>query len=107
MISSSAISATSKLARNLDMYGSSSGFQTKDIDARDYDHQTALHFAVGEGHIEVIELLCTKCANPNIKNRCDNCPLDYAKHCNFEGFEKALEKYGTKLGKGENIDEFH
>lgn len=47
-----------------------------DINAGDYDKRTALHLAAGEGHADVIQLLCERGANINIEDRWGGRPLD-------------------------------
>ena len=47
-----------------------------DINAGDYDKRTALHLAAGEGHADVVQLLCERGANVNIEDRWGGRPLD-------------------------------
>lgn len=47
-----------------------------DINAGDYDKRTALHLAAGEGHTDVVQLLCERGANVNIEDRWGGRPLD-------------------------------
>ena len=41
----------------------------KSIDIGDYDKRTALHLASGEGHAEIVQLLCDAGANPNAQGK--------------------------------------
>jgi len=106
MILSGAILVTPQAAKNLDMSSSSSisRFQAVDVNAGDYDNRTALHLAAGEGHVQVIELLCAKGANTNVEDRWGGRPLDDAKRRNFEACVQVLEKYGAKSVKGESMN---
>lgn len=47
-----------------------------DINTGDYDKRTALHLAAGEGHADVIQLLCERGANVNVEDRWGGRPLD-------------------------------
>lgn len=40
-----------------------------DINQCDYDKRTALHLAAGEGHVDVVQYLCTAGANVNVQDR--------------------------------------
>ena len=39
------------------------------VDAGDYDQRTVLHLAAGEGHLDVVQFLCMRGANPNVEDR--------------------------------------
>jgi len=47
-----------------------------DINAGDYDKRTALHLAAGEGHTDVVQLLCERGADVNSEDRWGGRPLD-------------------------------
>mmetsp|Transcript_12942 Transcript_12942/g.27945 ORF Transcript_12942/g.27945 Transcript_12942/m.27945 type:complete len:569 (+) Transcript_12942:175-1881(+) len=72
-----------------------------DINEGDYDRRTALHLAAGEGRYGVIELLCEKGADVNVRDRWGNRPLDDAKSSNHMACVKLLESYGAKHGSSE------
>jgi len=52
-----------------------------DINAGDYDNRTALHLAAGEGHSDVVQLLCDRGANVNVEDRWGGRPLDGKSIC--------------------------
>ena len=49
-----------------------------DINQCDYDKRTALYLAAGEGHVDVVQYLCTAGVNVNVQDRWNNRPLDDA-----------------------------
>ena len=69
------------------------------IDEGDYDHRTALHLAAGEGHTEIVQLLCEKGANVNIVDRWGGRPLDDAKSSKQTECVNILKKFGAHGGK--------
>lgn len=52
-----------------------------DINTGDYDKRTALHLAAGEGHADVVQLLCERGANVNVEDRWGGRPLDGKSIC--------------------------
>jgi ankyrin repeat protein len=69
-----------------------------DINEGDNDRRTALHAAAGNGHTQVIKLLCESGANVNITDRWGGSPLDDAKFYGHKECEELLLKYGAKYG---------
>jgi hypothetical protein len=67
------------------------------LDGGDYDRRTALHLAAGEGHEEVVQLLCEYGANPNAEDRWGGRPLDDAKK--HPKCVEVLKKFGAEKGK--------
>ena len=73
------------------------------IDKGDYDRRTALHLAAGEGHGDVVELLCQVGANVNVEDRWNKRPLDDAKRVGHVECIEILERYGAKQGSSDAI----
>lgn len=69
------------------------------IDEGDYDRRTALHLAAGEGHTEIVQLLCEQGANVNIEDRWGGRPLDDARASKKSDCVDILEKFGASAGK--------
>ena len=72
-----------------------------DVNAADYDKRTALHLAAGEGHAEIVELLCQAGANANAMDRWNNRPLDDAQRGKKADVIDLLENYGAKHGSSD------
>ena len=72
-----------------------------DINQGDYDKRTALHLAAGEGHLDVVQYLCTAGANVNVADRWNNRPLDDAQSHGFINCVEMLQKFGAKYGSTE------
>lgn len=72
-----------------------------DINQGDYDKRTALHLAAGEGHLDVVQYLCTAGANVNVADRWNNRPLDDAQSHGFNNCVEMLQKFGAKYGSTE------
>lgn len=72
-----------------------------DLNEGDYDRRTALHLAAGEGHTEMVELLCKAGADPNAPDRWGGRPLDDAKSGKHAACIKVLEHYGAEKGSHE------
>ena len=70
-----------------------------DINAGDYDKRTALHLAAGEGHFDIVKLLCKAGANVNAEDRWGGRPLDDARQRDFGGCVAVLERHGARGGK--------
>lgn len=62
-----------------------------DVNARDYDHRTALHLAVAEGRLEMVRYLLDHGASPQIRDRWNQLPLDEARRINHVGIMAMLE----------------
>ena len=73
-------------------------FGSVDLNQGDYDHRTALHLAAGEGHLEIVRMLCEAGADVNIEDRWGHRPLDDARNAkkNSNGIMKLLLKHGAK-----------
>lgn len=69
-----------------------------ELDEGDYDKRTALHLASGEGHEEVVELLCKSGANVNVQDRWGSTPLDDAEQAKNPACIKVLVGYGARKG---------
>lgn len=69
-----------------------------DINQCDYDKRTALHLAAGEGHVDVVQYLCTEGANVNLADRWNHRPLDDAQSNGHDECVKTLQRYGAKHG---------
>lgn len=69
------------------------------VDDGDYDKRTALHLAAGDGHENVVKVLCEAGANVNIEDRWCGRPLDDARRSNNLTCIEILEKFGAKPGK--------
>lgn len=67
-----------------------------DINAGDYDKRTALHLAAGEGHCDVVALLCDAGASLDVKDRWGNTCLDDAVRAGHEDTIEVLRKYGKR-----------
>ena len=69
-----------------------------DVNEGDYDKRTALHLAAGEGHLQIVEALCSAGADPNVEDRWHRRPLDDALMGNYTDIVAELKKYGAKPG---------
>jgi Ankyrin repeats (3 copies) len=85
-----------------------------DVNEGDYDQRTALHLAAsaagqGEGHYQVIALLCQAGANVNAEDRWGNRPLDDAKRSggadkdNVKECIELLERHGATCGLSSSL----
>jgi len=76
-------------------------FGSIDLNQGDYDRRTALHLAVGEGHLEIVRMLCKAGADVNVQDRWGNSPLDDARKAKTDsiGIMKLLLKQGAKSTK--------
>jgi len=73
-------------------------FGNININSGDYDKRTALHLAAGEGHLDIVEMLCKAGANVNVEDRWGHRPLDDAKNAkqNSSAIMKLLMKHGAE-----------
>jgi glutaminase len=62
-----------------------------DINCVNPDQRTALHVAASEGKTEVVEYLLSKGANPKVKDRWDQTPLENAKYGKHQKIINLLE----------------
>lgn len=68
-----------------------------DVNARDEEGRTALHWAVDRGHKEVVELLLSKGVLVDAQDKDKQTPLHYACICEREDIAKALVQHGASL----------
>ena len=68
------------------------------INEGDYDKRSALHLASGEGHAEVVTLLCMAGANANAEDRWGGRPLDDAEHNKHDEVVRILKRFGARNG---------
>ena len=70
-----------------------------DVNAKNNDGRTPLHFAAMQGHKELAELLITKGADVNVKNAFGRTPLDYSEEVEdwYSPKDKAAKKEITTL----------
>ena len=66
-----------------------------DVNEGDYDKRTALHLAAGNGHLDIVQLLCRNNANVNIEDRWGNRPLDDALQSNSDDVVRLLQELGA------------
>ena len=69
-----------------------------DLNEGDYDRRTALHLAAGEGHVQVVELLCDSGANVNATDRWGFRPLDDARSSKHNSVIQILLRHGAEKG---------
>ena len=70
-----------------------------DVNAKDNNELTPLHWAAREGRKEVAELLISKGAEVNIQDKYINTPLDMAILWKAPKVADLLRKHGAKTGK--------
>ena len=70
-----------------------------DVNAKDEDSWTPLHFAASDGHKEVVELFIAKGADVSVKSKFDETPLDLAIINNETETADLLRKHGGKTGE--------
>ncbi|EED90828.1 predicted protein, partial [Thalassiosira pseudonana CCMP1335] len=73
----------------------------------DYDNRTALHLAAGEGHLDVVEILCKNGADVNVMDRWGGKPLDDALQKGNAEVAKVLKRYGATCAKDEDFNNLH
>lgn len=66
-----------------------------DVNAQDYDGDSALHGAAQNGNIEIIDLLVAKGANLNLKNKVGGTPLMWAAVYGHENAARRLLEHGA------------
>ena len=69
-----------------------------DINKGDYDKRTALHLASGEGHVEIVRLLCDAGADVNVEDRWSRRPMDDATAGSHAECIQILESFGAARG---------
>ena len=69
------------------------------VNARDYDHRTALHIACCEGHVETASMLIAHGANMTVQDRCGNEPLKEAITYGHHEIAEILHRAGASLSK--------
>lgn len=72
-----------------------------DIDARNYQGETALLIAAWYGREELVELLLNKGADPHVKTRKGLTALKVAKANGYDGIVKKLLAHGAKIGRSQ------
>ena len=71
-----------------------------DVNAKNENRGTPLHYAAREGHKEITDLLLANGADVNAKNDEGGTPLDWAECCNDKKETAALlRKHGGKTGE--------
>ncbi|KAL3905425.1 MAG: hypothetical protein SGILL_009683, partial [Bacillariaceae sp.] len=75
-----------------------------EVDEGDYDKRTALHLACGEGHDDIVELLCQHNANVNVEDRWGNRPLDDSETANNVSCARIIRKHGGTAGRRRRYD---
>ena len=70
-----------------------------DVNAKDDNGYTPLHWPAGSGHKEVVELLIAKGADLNAKGDDGWTPLDLAVNFNRPEIADLLRKHGGKTGE--------
>lgn len=73
-----------------------------DVNLRDSEGRTPLHWAVDRGHLNVAELLVRKNADVNVKDNDGQTPLHYAVVCEREAIAKFLVKQNADVGIKDN-----
>ena len=66
-----------------------------DVNAQDYDGDTALHGAAQSGNVEIIDMLLAKGANLNTKNKVGGTPLMWAAVYGHEEAARRLLEHGA------------
>lgn len=79
---------------------SSSGI---DVNKGDYDKRTALHLASGEGHADIVKILCDAGADVNVEDRWGRRPLDDAISSENEECIKILREFGAASGPRKSL----
>ena len=76
-----------------------------DVNEGDYDKRTALHLAAGNGHADIVQLLCRYEANVNIEDRWGNRPLNDAMQSKNDDVVRLLQGLGaTMRARRQSID---
>lgn len=79
---------------------------TVHINEGDYDMRRALHLAAGNGHDDVVQLLCDVGADTNVEDRWGNHPLDDAMAGHHTECIRILKSCGASRGQVGGIPEF-
>ncbi|KAK4790158.1 hypothetical protein SAY86_017462 [Trapa natans] len=72
------------------------------INVKDSEGRTSLHWAVDRGHFDVVELLISKGADVNAKDNEGQVPLHYAAVCEREGIGEFLVKNNASIAIKDN-----
>jgi len=67
------------------------------LNLRDHNKRTALHVAASEGNYEAVKLLIKYGANPSLKDRFNNTPIDDALRGDHEKVYEYLKELGNKM----------
>eukprot|EP00873_Tetraselmis_striata_P000688 jgi/Tetstr1/420952/TSEL_012012.t1 len=79
-----------------------------DLNLKDYDSRYALHLAASKGRLRAISYLISICADPNVKDRWDNTPVEdalknghYQEMLRTVSLEEVREQLKLNIEKGE------
>ena len=70
-----------------------------DVNAKDYQERTPLHWTAWRRHKEIAELLIAAGADVNVKDSDDKTPLDLAAQFRYKEIADLLRKHGGKTWK--------
>ncbi|MBN1994847.1 MAG: sigma-70 family RNA polymerase sigma factor [Anaerolineae bacterium] len=92
-------------ARDMELVASESQFATLevlltdgfDVNTRDKNGQTLLHWAAQKGHLEAVELLLKNGAKPNIKDETGQTPLQRAEEKDYREIVDLLRQYEERV----------
>ena len=92
-------SNTANTTTNNNKPGVGIGAGVVNVNKGDYDQRTAMHLAAGEGHVEILRLLCqVPGANVNVEDRWKRRPLDDAVSAGHDACVQVLKQFGATPG---------